>query len=156
MSNLNKAMVIGRLCQDVELKYTTSGQPVANFSVATNENWTDKQGQKQEKTQFHRIVVWGKMAETCNQYISKGSQVYLEGSMETREWEDKQGQKRYTTEIISRSIQFLGSKGDNNQGQQQGYGQTQNRQSQPQQKQPQQQNYQVQNNIAFTADDIPF
>nr|MBP9674873.1 single-stranded DNA-binding protein [Bacteriovoracaceae bacterium] len=107
--SVNKVIILGRLGQDPELKHTPSGAAVCNFSVATSENWTDKtSGQKQEKTEWHRIVVWGKLAELCNQYLSKGRQVFLEGRLQTRSWDDKDGQKRYTTEINATTIQFIG------------------------------------------------
>ncbi len=108
--SVNKAIVIGRLGNDPEVKELPSGQKVANFSIATSENWNDKTGQKQERTEWHRIVVWGKTAEICAQYLSKGRQVYLEGRLQTRSWEDNQGQKRYTTEIVANTVQFLGAK----------------------------------------------
>jgi single-strand DNA-binding protein len=94
---------------DPEMKYTTGGQPVAKFSIATSENWTDKSGQKQERTEWHRIVVWGKLAEICGKHLSKGRQAYIEGKLQTRQWEDQQGQKRWTTEVIGQIVQFLGS-----------------------------------------------
>jgi single-strand DNA-binding protein len=106
--SVNKVILVGRLGQNPEVRYTPSGAAVANFSVATNENWTDKQGQKQEKTEWHRVVVWGKLAELCNQYLSKGRQVYLEGRLQTRQWQDKDGQTKYTTEIQAQTVQFLG------------------------------------------------
>lgn len=106
--SVNKVILVGRLGQDPELKYTSNGQSVCNFSMATSENWTDKSGQKQERTEWHRIVVWGRQAEHCNQYLKKGRQVYLEGKLQTRSWEDQQGQKRYTTEIQAFVVQFLG------------------------------------------------
>ena len=106
--SVNKVIVLGRLGQNPELKYTPSGAAVCNFSCATSESWTDRNGQKQEKTEWHRVVVWGKLAELCNQYLAKGRQVYVEGSLQTRSWEDKNGVKRYTTEINARTIQFLG------------------------------------------------
>jgi single-strand DNA-binding protein len=106
--SVNKVILVGRLGQNPEVRYTPSGAAVANFSVATNENWTDKQGQKQERTEWHRVVVWGKLAELCNQYLSKGRQCYLEGRLQTREWEDKTGVKKYTTEIHAQTVQFLG------------------------------------------------
>jgi len=90
------------LGQNPEVRYTPSGAAVANFSVATNESWTDKQGQKQERTEWHRIVVWGKLAELCNQYLSKGRQAYIEGRLQTREWEDKTGVKKFTTRFMRR------------------------------------------------------
>ncbi len=111
-SGVNKVILIGRLGQDPEVRYTSNGGAVANFSLATSESWTDKQGQKQEKTEWHRIVVWGKMGELCGQYLSKGRQAYIEGRLQTREWTDKEGGKRYTTEVVAQSVQFLGSPGD--------------------------------------------
>lgn len=104
---LNKAMIIGNLGSDPEVRFTPSGQAVANFSVATNESWNDKQGQRQERTEWHRIVVWGKLAELCGQWLHKGRTVYVEGRIQTREWE-KDGQKHWTTEIVANNIQFLG------------------------------------------------
>lgn len=107
-SGVNKVLLIGRLGGDPEVRYTTNGGAVANFNLATNESWTDKNGQKQERTEWHRVVIWGKMAELCGQYLSKGRQAYVEGRLQTREWNDKEGNKRYTTEIIAQNIQFLG------------------------------------------------
>ncbi len=106
--SVNKVILVGRLGQNPEMRFTPSGAAVANFSVATNENWTDKGGQKQERTEWHRIVAWGKQAELCNQYLSKGRQVYLEGRLQTRQWQDKDGQTKYSTEIHANVIQFLG------------------------------------------------
>ncbi len=106
--SVNKVILVGSLGQNPEVKYTPSGQAVANFSVATNESWTDKQGQKQEKTEWHRVVVWGKLAELCAQYLSKGRQCYLEGRLQTRQWQDKDGQTKYTTEVQAQTVQFLG------------------------------------------------
>jgi len=108
--SVNKVMLLGRLGQDVELKHTPAGNAVANFSVATGEKWVDKKGEKQERTEWHRIVAWGKTAELCNQYIKKGSEVFIEGKLQTRTWDDKEGVKRYTTEIQALSVQFLGKK----------------------------------------------
>jgi single-strand DNA-binding protein len=108
MPSINKVILIGHLGKDPELKFTPSGQPVANFSVATSEKWTGKDGNPGEKTEWHRIVVWGKTAENCKQYLFKGSAVYLEGKLQTREWENKEGQKQRTTEIVAHSVQFLG------------------------------------------------
>lgn len=108
---MNKVLLLGRLGQDVELKHTPSGKSVANFSLATSESYKDQSGQKQDKTEWHKIVVWGKVAELCNQYLSKGSQVLVEGKLQTRSWEDKDGNKRYTTEINATNVQFLGAKG---------------------------------------------
>lgn len=106
--SVNKVILVGRLGQNPELRYTPSGMAVANFSLATNDNWTDKQGQKQERTEWHRIVVWGRLAELCNQYLSKGREVYLEGRLQTRQWQDQQGQTKYTTEVVAQTMQFLG------------------------------------------------
>lgn len=108
MASVNKVILIGNLGSDPELRYTPQGSAVANFSVATNEVWTNKEGKKEERTEWHKIVVWGKQAETCNTYLKKGKQVYIEGSIRQRSWEDKEGNKRYTTEIIAQSIKFLG------------------------------------------------
>lgn len=108
--SLNKVMIIGRLGRDPELKYTQSGQPVCNLSVATDEGYV-KDGQRVEKTEWHRIVVWGKQAETVANYLAKGRLVYVEGKIETRKWQDKEGQDRYTTEIKADRVQFLDPKG---------------------------------------------
>ena len=106
--SINKVILVGHLGKEPELRYTSSSMAVCNLSVATNESWTDKSGQKQEKTEWHRVVVWGKQAEHCNQYLSKGRQVYVEGQLQTRSWEDANNNKRYTTEINARTVQFLG------------------------------------------------
>ncbi len=108
MSGVNKVIVIGRLGADPEVKTVAGGNTVARLSIATSENWTDKQGQKQERTEWHRIVVWGKLAELCGKYLTKGRQAYVEGRLQTRSWEDQQGQKKYTTEIVATTVQFLG------------------------------------------------
>ncbi len=108
---VNKAILVGRLGADPELRFTQSGTPVANFSVATNRNWTGKDGQKQEETEWHRIVVFGRQAETCEKYLSKGRQVYIEGRIQTREWKDQSGSKRYTTEVVANTVQFLSGGG---------------------------------------------
>lgn len=110
--SVNKVIIMGRLGADPELKTLGSGQAVANFNVATSENWVDRDGQKQERTEWHRIVVWGKLAEICRQYLSKGRQVFVEGKLQTRSWEDQQGQKRYTTEIVASNVQFIGGAND--------------------------------------------
>jgi single-strand DNA-binding protein len=108
---MNKVILVGRLGGDVELKYTNDGTPVANFSVATSEKYTDKSGEKQEKTEWSRIVVWGKLAELCNQYLAKGRECLVEGKLATRSWE-KDGVTHYTTEIVASTVQFLGGKKD--------------------------------------------
>lgn len=110
MAGLNKVMIIGNLGRDPEIRYTQSGQAVATFTVATSDEWRDKSsGEKREKTEWHRIVAWGKLGEICGQYLSKGRQVYIEGRLQTREWEDRDGNKRYTTEIVAREMVMLGS-----------------------------------------------
>ena len=110
MASVNKVILIGNLGRDPELRYTASGQGVANFTLATNERWRDKDGANQERTEWHRIVVWGKTAENCAQYLQKGRSVYVEGRLQTREWEDKEGNKRQTTEIVAQNVTFLGSR----------------------------------------------
>jgi single-strand DNA-binding protein len=115
--SVNKVILIGRLGQAPEVRYTASGAAVANFSVATNESWVDKSGQKQERTEWHRVVVWGKLAELCNQYLAKGRQVYLEGRLQTRQWQDKDGQTKYTTEVQAQTVQFLGAGAGGERGQ---------------------------------------
>jgi single-strand DNA-binding protein len=114
--SVNKVILIGRLGADPEVRYTPSGMPVANFRIATSENWNDKQGQKQERTEWHRIVVWGKLAELCGQYLSKGRQVYLEGRLQTRQWDDRDGNKKFTTEVVAREVTFLGGRGEAGEG----------------------------------------
>jgi single-strand DNA-binding protein len=108
---VNKVILIGNLGVDPEVRFTPGGQAVANFRVATNDSWTDKAGQKQERTEWHRIVVWGKLAELCGEYLKKGRQAYIEGRLQTREWTDKEGKKNYTTEIVANTVQFLGGGG---------------------------------------------
>ena len=154
--SINKVILIGRLGQDPELKYTPSGAAVANFSIATSESWNDKSGQKQERTEWHRIVVWGKLAELCNQYLAKGRQVFVEGSLQTRSWDDQQsGQKRYMTEVNARNIQFLGgqareSQGDSSFSQQPGPSMNGGGNDMMNQ------DYNISTDSNFTADDIPF
>lgn len=153
--SVNKVILLGRLGQDPELKYTPSGTAVCNFSLATTESWSDKSGQKQERTEWHRIVVWGKLAELCNQYLSKGRQAFIEGGLQTRSWDDKQGQKRYTTEINAKTVQFVGgasadrgdsqNKSNNNYSQQNDGGNNY-----------QANDYDIPTDTNFTADDIPF
>jgi single-strand DNA-binding protein len=101
-------ILIGNLGADPEVRYTPGGQAVANFRIATNEVWFDKDKQKQERTEWHRIVVWGKQAESCGEYLSKGRQVFVEGRLQTREWTDKENRKQYTTEIVALNVRFLG------------------------------------------------
>ena len=108
---VNKAIIVGNLGRDPEVRFTPEGRAVARFSVATTERWTDQQGQRQERTEWHNVVVWGKQAETCGQYLSKGRQVFVEGSIRSRSYDDKSGNKRYITEIIARDVRFLGGGG---------------------------------------------
>jgi len=109
---VNKVILIGRLGSDPELRYTPNGDAVANFRIATNRVWKDQKGNQQERTEWHRIVAWRKLAERCGEYLKKGSHVYIEGRLETRSWEDKNGNKRYVTEIITNQMQMLGAKGE--------------------------------------------
>ena len=108
MASVNKVILIGNLGRDPELRYTQGGQAVANFTLATSERFANKAGEQQERTEWHRIVVWGKTAENCAQYLAKGRSAYVEGRLQTREWEDKEGQKRSTTEIVAQNVTFLG------------------------------------------------
>lgn len=108
--SLNKVMIIGRLGRDVELKYTQSGNAVANMTVATDESYTDRDGNAAQKTEWHKIVVFGKQAENCGRYLAKGSLVFIEGKLQTRKWQDGQGQDRYVTEVIASRLQFLDRK----------------------------------------------
>jgi single-strand DNA-binding protein len=111
MAGINKAILIGRLGADPEVRYTPSGVAVANFNIATSEEWKDKDtGEKKERTEWHRIVVWSKLGELCGEYLSKGRQVYIEGRIQTRSWDDRDGNKRYTTEIVATDVQFLGGR----------------------------------------------
>lgn len=112
MASLNKVILIGNLGKDPEVRYTPNGTAVANFSMATTDNWTGKDGEKQSRTEWHRIVAWGRLGEICGEYLSKGKQVYIEGSIQTREWEDQEGHKRQTTEIKATQMQMLGSRND--------------------------------------------
>jgi len=144
MSGVNKVIILGRIGKDPEIRYTGEGTAVCNFSLATSEQWKDKStGEKKEKTEWHRVVVFGKVAELCNQYLSKGRQAYVEGRLETRSWDNKEGVKQYTTEIKASSVQFIG--GDDKQA--------------PAQKQqaPNMQSFDdVKTDSSFAADDIPF
>jgi single-strand DNA-binding protein len=111
--SVNKVILVGRLGKDPELKYTASGTPFCRFSMATDDVWNDKSsGERQEKTEWHNIVTWDRLAEICNQYLTKGQLVYIEGSLQTREWDDQEGNKRRTTEVRARDMVMLGGKGD--------------------------------------------
>lgn len=112
MSSLNKVLLIGRLGKDPEIRYTPDGSPVANFSLATSENWTDKSGTRQERTEWHNIVAWRKLADLSKRFLTKGRQVYIEGRIQTREWDDRDGNKRRTTEVIANQMVLLGSRSE--------------------------------------------
>jgi single-strand DNA-binding protein len=114
--DLNKAQVIGRITQEVELKQTPNGQNVTSFSIATNRNWTDSSGMKQEQVEFHNIVLWGKLAEIAGQYVKKGSKLFLEGRLQTRSWEAQDGTKRYRTEIVGENMIMLDNRTDSKPG----------------------------------------
>jgi len=109
MASVNKVILIGNLGADPDVRSTGSGQPVARLRIATSERWTDKSGQKSERTEWHTVIVWGRQAEICKEYLSKGRQVYIEGRLQTREWTDKEGNKRFSTEVVAQRIQFLGA-----------------------------------------------
>jgi single-strand DNA-binding protein len=112
---INKAILIGNLGADPEVRYTQSGAAIANFNLATTESWT-KDGKKEEKTEWHRIVAFARLGEICGEFLHKGSKVYVEGRIQTRQWEDKDGIKRYTTEIVARDVQFLTPRGTSGAG----------------------------------------
>jgi single-strand DNA-binding protein len=110
--SVNKVILVGHLGADPEIRYTQGGSPVANLRIATNESWTNKNGQKEERTEWHRVVAWSKLAELAGQYLTKGRQIFVEGRLQTRSWDDKEGNKRYATEIVATNIQFLGGAAD--------------------------------------------
>ena len=118
MAGVNKVILIGNLGADPEVRYTQSGSPVANLRIATSERWTSRDGQPQERTEWHRVVTFGRLAEHCRDYLAKGRQIYAEGRLQTRQWEDKDGNKRYTTEIVAQTVQFLGRGATTGAGQQ--------------------------------------
>jgi single-strand DNA-binding protein len=122
MAGLNKVMLIGNLGRDPEVRHTAGGQQVANFSIATSETFTDRSGTRQTRTEWHKVVVWGKLAEICGQYLRKGNQIYIEGRLQTRQWDDQQGVTKYTTEVVGQNMVMLGGRGQS-QGQSQGQGQ---------------------------------
>ena len=148
MSSLNKAMIIGRLGQDPDVRYTQSNTAVANMSVATSERYKDKSGEWKENTEWHRVVAWGRTAEICQEYLKKGSLVYIEGPIQTRQWEDKDGQTRYTTEIKALTMTMLDSKGSGNNG-----GRTPEK---PDNAQPVSSNVDLNDNLDDIDDDLPF
>ena len=109
--SVNKVILVGNLGKDPEVRFTNSGSAMARFSVATSEVWNDRDGNRQERTEWHNVVVWGKQGEHCGQYLAKGRQVYVEGSIRTRSYDDKSGTKRYVTEVVAQRVQFLGGGG---------------------------------------------
>jgi len=149
-NGVNKAIIVGNLGKDPEIRHAANGNQIANLTIATSEKWKDKQtGQQQEKTEWHRVCAFGKLAEIMGQYLKKGSQVYIEGKLQTRKWQDSNGQDRYTTEIVANEMQMLGGRGDSGQqGQQQGH-----QQQPPQQQQAPQGQQQGGDNY---EDSIPF
>ncbi len=112
MAGVNKAILVGNLGADPEIRYTADGTAVATFRLATSRRWTNKDGERVEQTEWHRVVAWRRLGEICAQYLSKGKQVYVEGRIQTRSWEDKDGNKRWTTEIVAENLQMLGRAGD--------------------------------------------
>lgn len=116
MASVNKVILIGNLGADPELRYTPAGRAVTNFRIATSRNWTSKDGEKHEETEWHRIVTWDKLAETCSKYLKKGLPVYIEGRIQTRTWEDQSGAKRYSTEIIANEMRMLSARQDSDSG----------------------------------------
>ena len=157
---VNKAIILGSLGNDPEMRYTADGKAIANLSVATNEQWKDKQtGEKKEKTEWHRVSAFGRLAEIMGEYLKKGSQVYIEGKIQTRKWQDQDGKDRYTTEIVAHEMQMVGGRSgapqDGSQGapQQQAAPQQQQQATPPQQAAPQQQGG---SNFDDFDGDIPF
>lgn len=154
--SVNKVILVGNLGKDPEVRYTASGTAVANFSLATTERYKDRDGNNQEKTEWHNIVAWRQLAEICGKYLSKGRQVYIEGKIQTRSYDDRDGNKRYITEIVADQMQMLGGRGDNQGGG--GYQRSEPRQERSNnhnQQQPQQQN-QYEEPPFNPDDDIPF
>jgi len=147
MSSLNKAMIIGRLGQDPDVRYTQSNTAVANLSIATSERYKDNMGEWKENTEWHRVVAWGRLAEICQEYLKKGSQVYVEGPIQTRKWEDKEGKTRYTTEIKALTLTMLDSKGSNGGS---------NVPSQPDNSQPVSSSVDLNEDFDDIDDDLPF
>jgi len=113
MAGVNKVILLGRLGKDPEIRTLDNGAKVASFSIATSETYKDKEGQRQEKTEWHNIVLWRALADLAESYLTKGREVYIEGKLQTRSWDDKDGNKRYTTDIVGTTLNFVGSKGDN-------------------------------------------
>jgi single-strand DNA-binding protein len=138
MASINKVILIGNLGADPEVRYTPSGKAVANFRIATTEQWKNKEGSNEERTEWHRIVAWGRLGEICGEYLHKGKQVYIEGKLQTRSWEDRDGNKRFTTEIVAQTMQMLGPAGK------------EGRASTPDERYP------VEEPVTVPEDDIPF
>ena len=114
---INKVILVGNLGRDPEVRYTSSGAAVANITVATSENWKDRNtGERQERTEWHRVVLFGRLGEIAGEYLKKGSQVYIEGRLQTRKWQDREGQDRYTTEVVANDLQMLGGRGGGGEG----------------------------------------
>jgi len=112
VGSVNKVILIGHLGKDPDVRHSQSGATITSFSLATNETWNNKDGQREERTEWHRIVVFGKLADICGQYLKKGKQVFIEGRLQTRSWEDRDGNKRYTTEVVASNMTMLGRAGD--------------------------------------------
>ena len=109
---INRVILVGRLGRDPEMRQTGTGTPVVNFSVATDRVWKNKNGEQEKQTEWHKIIAWGRLAEICNEYLTKGKQVYIEGRLQTNEWEDKDGNKRYTTEVVANEMKMLGTRSE--------------------------------------------
>lgn len=146
MSSLNKVLLIGRLGKDPEIRYTADGSPVANFSLATSEFWTDKNGTRQERTEWHNIVAWSRLADLSKRYLSKGRQVYIEGRIRTREWDDREGNKRRTTEVVASQMVLLGSRAEGTESSSAAAGSRSQPEPEPSQSE----------DLGITDDDIPF
>ncbi len=151
--SLNKVMLLGRLGRDPEVRYTGSGRAMATFSLATSMRWRDQDGNDQERTEWHRIIAWGRLGEICGEYLSKGKQVYIEGRIQTRDWEDQEGAKRTTTEIVAGDMIMLGGGGySDDRGSDSPRSGTNARDSQEPSEKPQERSYQA----PPPEDDIPF
>lgn len=149
-------MLIGRLGQDPEVRYTQSNTAVATLNIATSERYKDGNGEYQEKTEWHRVVAWGRLAEICQQYLHKGSLVYIEGPLQTRQWEDKEGQKRYTTEVKALQMTMLDSKSNSSGGGNQGGGAPAQGGNTKTQTKPMSSNVELGSNFDDMDDDLPF
>ena len=147
MGSVNKVILVGNLGRDIELRYTPGGAAVGTLSLATTEVWNDKSGQRQEKTEWHRLVIWGKQAESLQEYLLKGRQIYVEGRLQTRSWEDRDKNKRYTTEVRADRVVLLGGRGA---GDRATAARGEDQQDQPTSAQP------ASGGVELTDDDIPF